>query len=86
MTKIDSSQNTPELMDDSVIDINTWEWADAAAAEEHWAERGFFLHLYLMYDLSLHALPSEGNAPVVLAHHFCTVVMQHKPGKSHKKG
>lgn len=31
MTKIDSSQNTRELMDDSVIDINTWEQALARA-------------------------------------------------------
>lgn len=34
LTKIDSSQNTPELMDVSVIDINTWERAGARAADE----------------------------------------------------
>lgn len=34
MTKIDSSQNTQELMDVSVIDINTWERAGAPAADK----------------------------------------------------
>lgn len=33
MTKIDSPHNTPELMDVSVIDINTWERAGAPAAD-----------------------------------------------------
>lgn len=69
MTKIDSSQNTPGLMDVSIIDINTWERAGAADAEEHRAERRS-LHSYLTYDLCLHVLPSEGNALVLPAHHF----------------
>lgn len=34
MTKIDSSQNTPKLMDVSVIDINTWERARAPAVDK----------------------------------------------------
>lgn len=34
MTKIDSLQNTPELMDISVIDINTWVRAGAPATDK----------------------------------------------------
>ena len=59
MTKIDSSQNTPELMDVLVIDINTWERVGALAADKHLAE-GLFLYSYLMFDLCLHVpLPGE---------------------------
>ncbi len=62
MTKIDSPQNTPELMDVSVIDINTWEQAGSPAADKTQSaptvSEGLFLSSYLMYDSCLHVLLS----------------------------